>query len=417
MNRRDWMISLMPFNLAMGPLSTLVTLEVYELRGGAVGVSYAMSAGTAASIVASIIWGFTLDRYDRKDVLTAGLVGTLLSLLALAFSSSLAEVATYYAAASLFSSAVGMAVSVLVMDTIEKSRWSSAYSRYNMLSSVGYLSGDVTAAVASGLMPTRTIVEVMTAITAASVVWASLTVPRSPVSFERESLLHIIEGFLLRIRLVPTFFLRLPSKSTFKPLRLIKLGRSPAAYVPMLFIAITVFYVSSGIFNTLYPYGLKALGLSRSEVFLVISAGMAAQVAGFQLAPRIIAASKGNAQASFRALLARGASYIGIGIATAAGGTPVYLLGTGLTLYPLAAGIAFATFFTASNVMVFEVLKGNREGRGLGLYSTLTGSAYFAGSLASGFLANSVGFGYTYVIAGAMLGGSAYIFNEIRNMA
>jgi MFS family permease len=411
------MISLIPFNLAMGPLSTLVTLEVYELRGGAVGVSYAISAGTAASILASLIWGFALDRYDRKDVLTVGLAGTLLSLLALAFSSSLAEVAAYYAAASLFSSAVGMAVSVLIMDTIEKSRWSSAYSRYNMLSSVGYLLGDVAAAIASGLMPTRAIVEVMTMITAASVAWASLTVPRSPIPFERESLLHIIEGFLLRVKLVPTFFLRLPSKSTFKPLRLIKLGRSPAAYVPMLFIAITIFYVSSGIFNTLYPYGLRVLGLSRSEVFLVISAGMAAQVAGFQLAPRIIAASRGNAGASYRALLARGASYIGIGVATAAGGGPVYLLGTGLTLYPLAAGIAFATFFTASNVMVFEVLKGNREGRGLGLYSTLTGSAYFAGSLASGFLANSVGFGYTYVIAGAMLGGSAYIFNELRNMA
>ncbi|MGC9113100.1 MFS transporter [Acidilobus sp.] len=417
MNRRDWMISLIPFNLAMGPLSTLVTLEVYELRGGAVGVSYAISAGTAASILASLIWGFALDRYDRKDVLTVGLAGTLLSLLALAFSSSLAEVAAYYAAASLFSSAVGMAVSVLIIDTIEKSRWSSAYSRYNMLSSVGYLSGDVAAAIASGLMPTRAIVEVMTMITAASVAWASLTVPRSPIPFERESLLHIIEGFLLRVKLVPTFFLRLPSKSTFKSLRLIKLGRSPAAYVPMLFIAITIFYVSSGIFNTLYPYGLRVLGLSRSEVFLVISAGMAAQVAGFQLAPKIIAASRGNAGASYRALLARGASYIGIGVATAAGGGPVYLLGTGLTLYPLAAGIAFATFFTASNVMVFEVLKGNREGRGLGLYSTLTGSAYFAGSLASGFLANSVGFGYTYVIAGAMLGGSAYIFNELRNMA
>lgn len=417
MNSKDWMASLIPFNIAMGPLSTLVTLEIYDLRGGAVGVSYAMSAGTAASILASILWGFALDRYDRKRVLLAGLLGTFLSLLALSFASSTAQVAAYYASASLFSSAVGMAVSVLIMDTIEKPRWSSAYSRYNMLSSVGYLAGDVGAAALSGFLRARTLDEIMAAVTAASVAWSLRAVPRSAVRFERESLLHVIEGFLVRLRVVPMFFLRLPTRSTFKPLRLLKLGRSPAAYIPTLFLAITVFYVSSGIFNTLYPYGLRALGLSSTEVFVVISAGMAAQALGYQLAPRLISSSGNNARASFRALLTRGASYIGIGVATRLAGSQAYLLGTGLTLYPLAAGIAFATFYTASNIMVFEVLKGSSEGRGLGLYSTLTGSAFFAGSLASGFLADRIGFGYTYVTAGLLLGGSAYMFRELENMA
>ena len=417
MNSRDWMMSLIPFNIAMGPLSTLVTLQIYDLRGGAVGVSYAMSAGTAASILASILWGLALDRYDRKKVLLVGVLGTFLSIVALSFASSTAQVTAYYAAAALFSSAVGMAVSILIMDTIEKSRWSLAYARYNMISSVGYLAGDVGAAALSGLLHINTIDEIMAALTAASAAWALWAVPRSVITFERESLLHVIEAFLLRLRLVPTLFLRLPSRTTFKPLRLLKLGRSPAAYAPTLFLAITVFYISSGIFNTVYPYGLRALGLSGTEVFIVISAGMAFQALGYELAPRLMSRWGSKARAAFNALVLRGSSYVGIGLATSLGGTQAYLLGTGLTLYPLAAGIAFATFYTASNVMVFEVLKGTREGRGLGLYSTLSGSAYFAGSLASGFMAESIGYGYTYVIAGLLLGGSAYMFRELENMA
>lgn len=411
------MTALLPFNLAMGPISTLVTLEIVELRGGSVSVSYAMSAGTAASIVASLIWGLALDRYDRRAVLLAGLGGTALFMLLISLAASIPEVVAYYSAASLFSTAVGMTVSVLIMDTYEKRSWSVAYSRYNYVSSIGYLTGDLVAAASTPVLGIRMVTILMTAATAASLAWAWASVPRSPIRFERESLLHMLEAFLLRLRLVPTIFLRPPTRSTFKPLRLLKLGRSPAAYMPLLYLGLTLFYISSGMFNTLYPYGLKVLGLSSSEVFIVISAGMAAQIAGFWLAPRLISRWGGHARASVGALAARGSSYAVIGLATALWDTRESLLLTGLTFYPLAAGIAFATFFTASNVMVFEVLRGTREGRGLGLYSSLTGASYFAGSLASGYLARYIGIGWTYVSAGGLLAGSAYIFQELSRMS
>jgi hypothetical protein len=69
--------------------------------------------------------------------------------------------------------------------------------------------------------------------------------------------------------------------------------------VPTLFLAITVFYISSGIFNTVYPYGLRALGLSGTEVFIVISAGMAFQALGYELAPRLMSRWGSKARAAF----------------------------------------------------------------------------------------------------------------------
>ncbi len=414
--RRDWMLALLPFNVAMGPISTLVTLEVAQLRGGPVSVSYAMSAGTGAGILASVLWGYALDRYDRRGVLLVGLSGTAAFLLLISLASTIPELVAYYAATSLFSTAVGMTVSMLIMDTYEKRSWSVAYSRYNYLSSIGYLAGDLSSAAAAPLIGIRMVTGAMTAAASLSLAWSWVSVPRSPIRFERESLLHVLEAFLLRLRLVPTIFLRLPSRTTFKPLRLLRLGVSPAAYMPLLYLGLTLFYVSSGIFNTLYPYGLRVLGLTSSEVLTVISAGMAAQIVGFWLAPRLIYRLGGNARAAVGSLALRGSSYATIGLATALWDTRESLLLTGLTFYPLAAGIAFATFFTASNVMVFEVLKGTREGRGLGLYSSLTGVSYFTGSLISGYLARYIGIGWTYVTAGGILAGSAYIFGELSRM-
>ncbi|WP_243678646.1 hypothetical protein [Vulcanisaeta distributa] len=138
---------------------------------------------------------------------------------------------------------------------------------------------------------------------------------------------------------------------------------------------------------------------------------MGIQIMGFMITPRIIRLFGGNARASSRALILRGLSYFLIGLTSM---TPEAMIITGLTLYPLAAGIAFSTFYTASSAMVFERLGNGEEGKGLGAYNFITGSAYLAGSLASGYLADSVGIGGSYMIAGAMLWVSSYLFENMH---
>lgn len=143
----------------------------------------------------------------------------------------------------------------------------------------------------------------------------------------------------------------------------------------------------------------------------IISVGMGVQIIGFMITPRMIRVLGGNARASSRTLVLRGLSYFLIGLSSI---TPEAMIITGLTLYPLAAGIAFSTFYTASSVMVFERLGKGEEGRGLGAYNFITGSAYLTGSLASGYLASAVGIGGSYMIAGAMLWVSSYLFEQLH---
>ncbi len=379
-----WVFALLPYSIVVGPLSTLITLEIASLRGSPVDVGYAMAAGSAAGIIAPLLWGFLLDRYGSKKVLTLGFLGSALFILALTYAPNIPQIALYYAASSLFSSAVGVSTSFILIKSSSRYMLNESYSILNFISSLGYLMGDVLAAVLSGFMGIKTILLIMGLLPIVSLTWSLISVPQV-TNGERP---------IIGKRLIGGWF------------RGVNLGE-----LITLYLALIIFYFSSGIFNTLYPYGLRIGGLSRPWIMTIISVGMGVQIIGFMITPRTIRLLGGNARASSRALILRGLSYFLIGLASS---TPETMIITGLTLYPLAAGIAFSTFYTASSVMVFERLGNGEEGRGLGAYSFIAGSAYLTGSLTSGYLAGSIGINESYMVAGAMLWFSSYLFEQIH---
>ncbi|BDR90971.1 MFS transporter [Vulcanisaeta souniana] len=378
-----WIAALMPYSVAVGPLSTLITLEIASLRGGPIDVGYAMSAGSAAGIIAPLLWGFLLDRYSSRRILTLGFLGTALFILVLAHAPSIPQIALYYASSSLFSSAVGVSMSFILVKSSGKLKLNESYSVLNFISSLGYLIGDVSAAVLSSFMDIKDILLIMGLLPITSFIWSLMKVPQVTGGAKTTMSGQVIKG----------------------QTREVSLGE-----LIVLYVALTIFYFSSGIFNTLYPYGLRVGGLSKSWVMAIISVGMGIQIIGFMVTPRMIRILGGNAKASSNSLVLRGLSYFLIGLTAS---TPESMIITGLTLYPLAAGVAYSTFYTASSVMVFERLRNGEEGRGLGVYNLITGSAYLSGSLVSGYLANSISIGRSYMVAGAMLWISAYLFREI----
>ena len=373
----------MPYSIAIGPLGTLLTLEIASLRGSPVDVSYAMSAGSAVGIIAPLMWGFLLDRYGGRRVLALGFLGTSIFMLALTYVNAIPQISLFYAAASLFSSAVGISTSLMVISSSSKDKWSEGYSRLNFISSLGYLIGDLAAAALSSILSIRLIILLMGLLPTASMAWLMLTMPS--------------EGKVIR------------RSGGYRQIKRV-MNTGDLAYVLTLYTALIVFYISSGIFNTLYPYGLREGGLSKTWVMLIISAGLGVQILGFRVAPRIIRRLGGDAKAASRSLILRSLSYALIGFTSS---TPSSLVVTGLTLYPLAAGIAFSTFYTASSIMVFEKFNHGEEGKGIGVYNVVTGSAYLTGSFASGYLASAIGIGQSYIVAGVMLLGSAYLFNRV----
>src|SRR5208283_3098236 len=84
--------------------------------------------------------------------------------------------------------------------------------------------------------------------------------------------------------------------------------------ITIIYAAIFVFSLGSGVFNTMYPAGLNGAGLAESSIFLVLLVGMAVQVAAFYLLGNSF---RGSTKISTitSSLVLRAGSYIMIGVA------------------------------------------------------------------------------------------------------
>ncbi len=411
----NWMYALIPYNIAMGPLSTLITLQILKLGGNVIDVAYAISLSNLASIIGSLIWGFAADYFDRKKQILISLSTVGLSLIAISYTKSINLIEVIYSILSFLNAASTTPISLLIMSTVRKDLWTSAYAKLNYLSSIGYLIGLLGSSFLALYFKLDFIIILMGILVLISFGLSYYFIPKPELHIERTALLHNLESFLIRLKQTPTIFIHLPSKYSFKIFSPSRLKSIVSAYVPLLYIGMFLFYISSGIFNTEYPAGLNRGGLSNSLILMILSIGMLFQIISYYLSPKFIN-KLGKARTSWISLLIRGSSYFMIGLLTVTIVNKISLIVSGVIFYPLAAGLAFSAFYTASSIMIFEVVKSGREGSTLGVYSTLTGIAMTFGSFISGYMVRFVGFGITYMIAGTILIFNVFIFKTIEKL-
>ncbi|WP_373419060.1 MULTISPECIES: MFS transporter [Metallosphaera] len=403
------MWSALTFGVANGPLSTLVTLNIIDLGGGPLMVAYAITLANVVLIPASIIWGFLADRVDRRKIILAGFGLSTLFLALGSQSVNIPEVDLAYTGFSFFSTAYSTPMNLIIMESTEKRKWASSFSLLSMLSSIGNLIGLILSTFLVLIIRITQIYAVLALFSIVSFVLSLAYTPKS-VMLERTSMLHSIESFAVRLKMLPLIFLHLPRLTSFKMFRLSRLTKKPINYVPLLYIAIAIFYTASGLFNTLYPASLYNEGLDKSLVLAIITLGMLFQIFTFNFTGHYLE-NKDERETSFRALILRGSGYIVMGISLM---MPITALILGFVFYPLSAGIAYSLFYAASNTLIFKVVGGRRQGTTLGVYSTLVGISLFLGSLLSGFISKSIGYAGNFIIAGVLLYLSASIFKYLE---
>jgi MFS family permease len=104
--RAAWVNAVLPFNVALGPVGTLIQLLILNINGTVIGVSLAISLFNAVSVPAAIIWGFVTDRFHRrKPIIVVSYLVTAGILVSFLFASTGYLVSLLYALFSLVSSA------------------------------------------------------------------------------------------------------------------------------------------------------------------------------------------------------------------------------------------------------------------------------------------------------------------------
>ena len=402
----------LPYNASIGPISTLITLQIISLGGNALDVAYVISLGNLILIPSSIIWGFEADKISRKKQILISFSGTTASLLLLSYPNSIPLIGLGYSLLVFTSTASTTPFNMLVMESAEKKDWGMLFSRFSLLSSIGTLIGLLLSTFLVRYFRIYQLILMLGVIMGITTIVSVKILPNPVITFERTAILHHRESFFTRLLHLPLIFLHLPNPHNFKMFRLSRLLKKPINYIPLLYLAIVIFYVSSGIFNTVYPASLYVKGLNKSEALAVITIGMVFQIIGYRLAEKIMV-KRDEKDIAYKSLLLRGFSYIALGI----GALIFYGLGIlalGLIFYPLAAGIAFSMYYSASNTLVFKIVGERSQGKNLGVYSTVVGIALFVGSLLSGYITHYLSYGADFIIAGMLLLISSWIFRYLE---
>jgi MFS family permease len=408
-----WVDAIIPFNIAFGPVGTLIQLLILNLQGTVLDVAFAIALFSAVGVPAAVFWGFVTDRFQRrKNIIVASYLATAAILVSFLFANTGYLVSLLYAAFSFATSASTTPLNLLIMETEQKQKWATAFAKFSMVTSIGQTVG-LMLSVGWGLFFSLNYLVVPLAILSIiSAVLAVIMIKEPSVVFERQAIALNKPSFFHRILAVPVFFLRVPRWNDFKRVfRDIKYELT--RQVPILYLSIFMFYLSAGIFNTSLVPSMKANNLSSFLIFLVTTVAMLIQIISFKYAGPYIE-KKSPVKAAVWGLMFRSACYgfLGVSLYIISG---VWFLAPALIFYPLAAGIAYSVYYTASNTMVFNTLRGGRHGSSLGVYSALVGAATLLGSLVSGFTSFFLGFSTTFVIAAVCLGFSAWLASLLQH--
>jgi MFS family permease len=402
-----WVDAIIPFNIALGPVGTLIQLLILNLHGTVIDVALAITLFNAVTIPAALVWGFVTDLYQRrKAIIVASYAATAAILVSFLFANTQFWVSMIYAAFSFATVASTTPLNLLVMETEKKQKWATAFARFSMVTSVGQTVGLILGVGWGLFFPLLYLVIPLAILSIVSATLSVLMIKEPKVGFERQMIALNKPSFFHRILAFPLFFLRVPHLNDFKRVfRNIECALT--RHVPVLYFSIFLFYLATGIFNTSIVPSLHANKVSGFLIFLATTVGMVVQILSFRYAgPYTEKKSPVKAAVSGLVLRSLGYGFIGVSFLIISG---VFLLAPVLIFYPLAAGFAYSIYYTASNTMVFNTLHEGRQGSSLGVYSALVGVATMLGSFVSGVTSFFLGYSLTFIIAAILLAVSAFI--------
>ncbi|MDA4111657.1 MAG: MFS transporter [Thaumarchaeota archaeon] len=400
----SWFYASLPFNVALGPLSTYIQLSLLQSYGqnlGTVYIGLILTIFSGVTIPVSMIWGFATDKFHkRKPIIVLSFLLTAVDLFALTFTQSALGIGLLYALFALFSSASATPFNLLIMETQPKQSWSSAFAKFSMIGTIGNVIGLVLSGIWVSVLPLEYLVVPLSLLSLISAMLAVWLIDEPSFMFEREMIALQKQSLAQRLLAFPLIFLKIPNVSDFR--RIFRgLRNELTSQVPILYLSIVAFNIAGGIFNTSLTSSMSVNGLSQSEIFGVYFTALLLQVFAFRYAAPYIA-KRTLVKTAVAGLVLRSVCYalMGVSFYLISG---IWFLVPSIIFYPLAAGIAYAIYYTSSSTMVFNSLGSKGQGSSLGVYSALVGVALMIGSFISGFTSVYLGYYVTFLLAAFFL--------------
>ena len=175
--RGAWVNAVLPFNIAMGPVGTLIQLLILSLHGTVIDVGLAVTLANAISVPSAIVWGFVTDRsHRRKAIIVVSYLVTTGVLVSFLFATTAYVVSLLYGLFAFVSSASTTPLNLLIMETERKQKWATAFARFSMITSIGNTVGLMLSVVWGFFFSLSFLVLVLAILTVVSAVLAVLMI-------------------------------------------------------------------------------------------------------------------------------------------------------------------------------------------------------------------------------------------------
>ena len=402
-----WYYTFLPYNVAGGSTSPMIPLFVTEgLKGTVAEVGIVGAVSSLASVPANILWGNLSDTTKKRKVFVLiGFLGLAVALLTMGLSM---DMGAYYFGNFLLGAIAAAAApvsTVIILESFAKEEWAKRIGDFSKISGIGWVLGLVLGTIwlqlasddGSAVAAMRGLFITSSALCVASILLAIRWVPEPKKKMERREAVGEVPASNLvhfeRGRYAPTKIIHI-MKVGAKNLSPLNFPSNLKLYYLMTFLAFTGFLT----FYTAFPIFLKReLGLTISEVFVVFLASSITSALTYSLAGRwtsLVGGKKVQIMAFTGRIFLFPAVYL------------VTLIDMGFwpmmgALCVLHAGIGFcwANLSVAGNTIVAHISYKDFRTESLGAYNAIMGIGTIVGSLVGGFVASSLGYEVTFLVA------------------
>ncbi|MGC8646551.1 MAG: MFS transporter [Thermoplasmata archaeon] len=416
--RMKWIYAILFSSMAQGPISTILTLYLISnphISHGEIYISLMISGGTIASIISTYLFGKITDKISNKNyIIIFSYIGVSFTIFIFLFLINPLLIVLNYFLYSFFSSAPSAPINIIIMETVEENLWKKAFSNLQFAASFGSTLGFIISFSFTFKFYVMSLLYISFILSVVSLILIILLLPKPRRKIDRREFLMNIYVYLSRAFSNPFIYVRLTNESFWKTIKNINFEKIKNDNITYLSIATFIFYIGSGLFNTMYPAAIRVKTDSDFMSFLILSVGMIIQTSTYLL---IWKKTKFFAKSDnlIKSLFGRGLSYLAISFSFM---FPISLfIGVNLIFYPIAAGLAFSIFYTVSNIIAFEIIGNNARGRKMGLYTAMIQIGVFVGSLLSGYISESYGYTLDFIFASFFVLISSIFFYRLRRFA
>ncbi|ASJ08692.1 MFS transporter permease [Thermococcus siculi] len=387
-----WFYSFVPFKVATGGSSALVSLYLLELGGNASTVGMAFALASLASMLGALFWGRISDRtLRRKPFILLGFASVPAFLVLMALAKTPSQLIAINTAYAFFLSSTLSVPIALVLRSVRKHSWDYGIGKFNEISGWGWVLGLV---LGFGLSRFLTIPQLF-------LTFAALAVPSI---FMGERMIREAPIYLNR-RAIRAFGNYVVEKARYMPSFILHTSFSVPEGLKRFYVAFFLFWIAAGLYFPQMPVLLSESGFGREIIYLALIANSAVAALNYT---RVSLGMGENKEGTLRkGLLLRIGAFIAVLLGLAF--SPA-LLPLAVASYVL-AGYSW-TFIGVSSTAIVSERAGEKKGSAMGTYNVVGSAGYITGSALGGAIISSTGFGGALSVGLALLGGSIILLRK-----